>query len=162
MHYGHAGAPNSREIRDGEMVLFDMGGEYHFYASDITRSFPVNGKFTAKQKVVYESVLAAQTAVMKAMRPGVLWPDMHRLANRVICEELKKHGLLKGDVDEMQKCHIGALFMPHGLGHLMGLDTHDCGGYPYGIERIDEPGLKKLRTARKLEEGMVITVGKQS
>ena len=83
LHYGHAGAPNSRQINDGEMVLLDMGAEYHCYGSDITRSYPVNGKFTPEQIEVYETVLAAQQAVMKAMKPGVLWPDMHRLANKV-------------------------------------------------------------------------------
>jgi len=158
LHYGHAGAPNSKSLRDGEMVVFDMGAEYHCYCSDITRSFPVNGKFTQDQKVVYESVLAAQEAVMQAMKPGVLWPDMHRLANKVICVELKKHGLLQGDVEEMQKHHIGALFMPHGLGHFLGLDTHDVGGYPEGVQRIQEPGIKSLRSGRVLQEGMVITV----
>lgn len=160
LHYGHAAAPNDRLIQNGDMLLFDMGAEYHCYASDITRSYPVNGKFTPEQRQIYESVLASQNAVMNAMRPGVSWVDMHRLANRVICEELKKHGFLKGDVDEMQKHHIGSLFMPHGLGHFMGINTHDVGGYPEGILRIDEPGLKSLRSGRILQEGMVITVGK--
>jgi Xaa-Pro dipeptidase len=158
LHYGHAGAPNNRQINDGEMVLLDMGAEYYCYASDITRSYPVNGKFTQDQKEVYESVLAAQEAVMKAMKPGVSWPDMHRLATRVICEELKKHGFLQGDVDEMMKNYVGAIFMPHGLGHFLGLDTHDVGGYPDGVERSKEPGLKSLRTGRVLQEGMVLTV----
>jgi len=158
LHYGHAAAPNSKELKDGEMVVFDMGTEYHCYVSDITRSFPVNGKFTADQKIIYETVLAAQETVMKTMKPGVSWPDMHRLANRVICEELKKHGLLKGEVDDMMKNHIGALFMPHGLGHFMGIETHDCGGYPEGIEKIQEPGLRSLRSGRILQPNMVITV----
>jgi Xaa-Pro dipeptidase len=158
LHYGHAGAPNNKVIKDGDMLLFDMGAEYCCYGADITRSFPVNGKFTQDQKEVYESVLAAQEAVMKAMKPGVAWAKMHRLANRVICEELKKHGFLKGEVDEMMKNYIGALFMPHGLGHFLGIDTHDPAGYPEGTERILEPGFKSLRTVRKLEEGMVITV----
>jgi len=158
LHYGHAGAPNNRPIEDGQMVLLDMGSEYHCYGADITRSYPVNGKFTPDQIEVYESVLAAQQAVLDTMKPGVSWPDMHRLATRVICQELKKKGFLTGDVDEMMKHHIGALFMPHGLGHLLGLDTHDVGGYPEGVERIKEPGLKSLRTGRVLEEGMVLTV----
>jgi len=158
LHYGHAGAPNNKQIQDGEMAVFDMGAEYHCYASDITRSFPVNGKFTQDQRIVYETVLAAQEAVMKSMKPGVLWPEMHRLANRVICEEFKRHGLLKGDVSDMMKHHIGAVFMPHGLGHFLGIDTHDVGGYPAGTERILEPGIRSLRTVRRLEPGMVITV----
>jgi len=140
------------------MVLLDMGAEYFCYCSDITRSYPIKGKFTNDQKEVYESVLAAQEAVLKAMKPGVLWPDMHRLSNRVICQQLQKYGFLKGDVEDMIKNDIGALFMPHGLGHFMGLDTHDVGGYPEGVERPTGPGIKSLRAGRVLEEGMVITV----
>jgi len=158
LHYGNVGAPNDKKINDGEMVVFDMGAEYHCYTSDITCSFPVNGKFTQDQRDVYESVLTAQQTVLKTMKPGVLWPDMHRLAGRVILEQLKKRGFLLGEVEEMYKNHIQNLFMPHGLGHLMGLDVHDVGGYIKGVERSTDPGLKGLRCGRKLEPGMVITV----
>lgn len=158
LHYGHAGAPNSKQLQDGQILMFDMGGEYHCYASDISRSFPVNGKFTEDQKMIYEGVFAAQEAVMNTMKPGVSWPDMHLLSHRVICEHLTKHGLLKGDINEMMENHIGALFMPHGLGHLMGIDTHDCGGYPNGMKRSDSPSLRSLRCGRVLEENMVVTV----
>jgi len=95
---------------------------------------------------------------MKAMKPGVSWPSMHRLADRVICEKLKEFGLLQGDVDAMMNAFVGSLFMPHGLGHLLGLDTHDVGGYPNGMTRTQEPGLKSLRMGRILEEGMILTV----
>jgi len=158
LHYGHAAAPHDRQMNDGDMVLLDMGAEYMCYCSDITRCYPINGKFTNDQKEVYESVLAAQEAVLKAMKPGVSWPDMHRLSNRVICQELKKYGFLQGDIEDLVKNHIGALFMPHGLGHFMGLDTHDVGGFPDGVERLSDPGIRSLRTGRTLEEGMVITV----
>ncbi|XP_028392378.1 xaa-Pro dipeptidase-like isoform X1 [Dendronephthya gigantea] len=158
LHYGHAGAPNDRTIRSGDMCLFDMGGEYYCYGSDITCSFPVNGKFTEKQKNIYEAVLRASRAVMAQVKPGISWPDMHRLAERVQLEALKEIGILKGNVDDMVKVHMGAVFMPHGLGHFMGLDVHDVGGYPEGVERIDEPGIRSLRTARNLEENMVLTV----
>jgi len=158
LHYGHAGAPNDRQMQDGDMVLVDMGAEYHCYDGDITCTFPVNGKFTKDQRDVYETVLAAVHAVEANMKPGVLWPDMHRLANRVICEQLKQRGFLKGDVDEMQKAHIGALFMPHGLGHLIGLDTHDVGGYPRGTKRSTDPGISRLRCGRPLVPGMILTV----
>lgn len=158
LHYGHAAEPNSRQINDGDMCLFDMGGEYYCYVSDITCAFPANGKFTAQQKFIYEAVLAANRAVMKASKPGVSWVDMHRLSERVLLECLKAGGLVVGDVDEMMSAHLGATFMPHGLGHLMGLDVHDVGGYPKGVERIDEPGIKCLRTARILEAGMVLTI----
>jgi len=140
------------------MLMFDMGGEYHCYGADISRSFPVNGRFTDDQKQVYQAVLAAADAVIGSMKPGVPWPSMHRLADRVLLEKLKEYGFLIGDVDEMMKHFIASLFFPHGLGHLLGLDTHDVGGYPGDMKRTQEPGLKSLRCGRLLEEGMVITV----
>jgi len=158
LHYGHAGAPNSRLIKDGDILMFDMGGEYHCYGADISRSFPVNGKFTEGQREIYLSVLAAQQAVMDAMKPEVSWPDMHKLSNRVIIEQLKKYNFLHGDVEEMFANHVGALFMPHGLGHLLGIDTHDVGGYPNGTKKSTEPGLNRLRFGGLLQENMVITV----
>uniref|UniRef100_A0A8C9R7Y3 Xaa-Pro dipeptidase n=1 Tax=Scleropages formosus TaxID=113540 RepID=A0A8C9R7Y3_SCLFO len=158
LHYGHAGAPNDKVITDGDMCLFDMGGEYYCYTSDITCSFPANGKFTEDQKVIYEAVLKSSRAVMAAIKPGVLWPDMHRLADRVHLEELVKIGILHGSVDDMLKVHLGAVFMPHGLGHLLGIDVHDVGGYPEGVERIREPGLQSLRMGRVVQERMVLTV----
>lgn len=159
LHYGHAGAPNDSPIADGDMCLFDMGCEYYCYSSDITCSFPANGRFTADQRVVYEAVLAASRAVLDAIRPAVPWPDMHRLAERRILEGLLNAGLLRGDVDAMMEARLGATFMPHGLGHLMGLDVHDVGGYlSDDPPRPTEPGLRSLRTARTLREGMVLTV----
>jgi Xaa-Pro dipeptidase len=154
LHYPN----NNKDVLDGQMALLDMGAEYHCYTSDITCSFPVNGKFTENQKVVYNIVLAAQQAVMNAMAPGVKWEDMHRLADRVIVEGLLQHGFLKGSVEDLVKNQIGGLFFPHGLGHFMGLDTHDVGGYPKGVERIQERGIKSLRARRVLEAGMVLTV----
>jgi Xaa-Pro dipeptidase len=158
LHYGHQGAPNDGRMRDGDMFLNDSGAEYHGYSSDITCSYPVNGHFTAEQRGVYEAVLAANRAVQAVMKPGVPWPDMHRLAERVIAERLRDLGLVKGSTDELLARHVPAVFMPHGLGHLMGLDVHDVGGYPEGTSRIDEPGIRSLRCGRKLEAGMVITV----
>lgn len=158
LHYGHAGAPNSKQIADGDMCLFDMGGEYYCYTSDITCSYPANGKFTEDQKSVYNAVYAASRAVMAALRPGVSWVDMHKLAERKILEHLVQMGVLQGDVEEMMKVRLGAVFMPHGLGHFMGVDTHDVGGYPQGVNRIDEPGLRSLRTARTMEARMVVTI----
>jgi Xaa-Pro dipeptidase len=158
LHYGHQGAPNDQPLRDGDLFLNDSGAEYHGYASDITCSYPVNGRFTPEQRAVYEAVLDANLAVQDAMKPGVPWPDMHRLSVRVLAERLRDMGLVKGSTDELLANHVPALFMPHGLGHLMGLDVHDCGGYPEGVERIDEPGIRSLRCGRALEEGMVITV----
>ncbi|XP_061820566.1 xaa-Pro dipeptidase [Nerophis lumbriciformis] len=158
LHYGHAGAPNDKTIMDGDMCLFDMGGEYYCYSSDITCSFPANGKFTADQRAIYEAVLKSSRTVMAAIKPGVKWTEMHRLADRVHLEELVKMGLLKGTVDDMMKVHMGSVFMPHGLGHLLGIDVHDVGGYPEGVERINEPGLRSLRMGRLVQERMVLTV----
>ncbi|KAK4415638.1 Xaa-Pro dipeptidase [Sesamum alatum] len=144
LHYGHAAAPNDRTLEDGDMALLDMGAEYHFYGSDITCSFP--------------AVLRAHNAVISSMRPGVNWVNMHKLAERTILESLKEGNLLLGDVDAMVHERLGAVFMPHGLGHLLGIDTHDPGGYLKGAERPKEAGLKSLRTSRELLAGMVITV----
>ncbi|KAI1285452.1 Xaa-Pro dipeptidase [Halotydeus destructor] len=159
LHYGHSGAPNNKTIENGDICLFDMGCEYNCYASDITCSFPANGKFTADQKIVYNAVLKSSRAVMAAVKPGVSWLDMHLLADRVHLEELKKHGLLVGDVDEMMEQRLGAVFMPHGLGHFLGIDTHDVGGYlDHCPARSELPGLKSLRTARILAKDMFLTI----
>ncbi|KAH7726291.1 xaa-Pro dipeptidase [Aphelenchoides avenae] len=174
LHYGHEGAPNDRLIKDGDMCCFDMGPEYNCYASDVTCSFPANGKFTEKQKVVYNAVLKANRAVLEAAKPGtpvtyatfshpsfsgVSWVDMHKLAEKVILTDLKAAGILTGDVDEMVEKRVGAVFMPHGLGHFLGLDVHDCGGYLGDAPpRSTLPGLKSLRTTRTLKERMVITI----
>ncbi|XP_028790599.1 xaa-Pro dipeptidase-like [Neltuma alba] len=158
LHYGHAAAPNDRTLKDGDMALLDMGAEYHFYGSDITCSFPVNGKFTSDQSLIYNAVLDAHNAVISAMKPGVSWVDMHKLAEKVILESLKRGGIVIGNVDDMMTKRLGAVFMPHGLGHFLGIDTHDPGGYLKGLQRPKEPGLKSLRTVRHLQERMVITV----
>ncbi|KAL6974517.1 Xaa-Pro dipeptidase [Sarracenia purpurea var. burkii] len=158
LHYGHAAAPNDRTLEDGDMALLDMGAEFHFYGSDITCSFPVNGKFTSDQCLVYNAVLGAHNAVISSMKPGVSWVDMHKLAEQKILQSLKKECLLIGDVDDMMAERLGAVFMPHGLGHLLGIDTHDPGGYLKGAKRPSESGLRALRTSRELQEGMVITV----
>lgn len=158
LHYGHAAAPNDRTLEDGDMALLDMGAEYHFYGSDITCSFPVNGKFTGDQCLIYNAVLEAHNAVISAIKPGASWVDMHNLAERFILNSLKNAGIVVGDVNDMMAYRMGAVFMPHGLGHFLGIDTHDPGGFPKGIERPKEPGLRSLRTVRELQEGMVITV----
>ncbi|XP_048509975.1 xaa-Pro dipeptidase isoform X2 [Athalia rosae] len=139
--------------------LFDMGGNYCGYAADITCSFPANGKFTKDQKMIYDAVLEARTAVLNAAKPGVSWSDMHILANKVLLSNLVKGGLLVGDIDEMMSAGLGEIFQPHGLGHFLGLDVHDVGGYlPGHPERPSQPGLRKLRTARTLRAGMVLTI----
>jgi Xaa-Pro dipeptidase len=158
LHYGHQGAPNDGVMRDGDLFLNDSGAEYHGYSADITCTYPVGGRFTPEQRDVYEAVLASNRAVQAAMKPGVPWPDMHRLAERVITERLRDMGLVRGSTEELLSAHVSALFMPHGLGHLLGLDVHDPGGYPEGTSRIDEPSIRSLRCGRKLAAGMFITV----
>jgi Xaa-Pro dipeptidase len=149
------------------MALLDMGAEYHCYASDITCSFPVSGSFTPDQLSIYNAVLNAQVEVIKRLRPGVSWVEMHRVAEREVLRGLIMCGVLVGAdgdnkenvIDTMLDADLGAIFMPHGLGHLIGIDTHDVGGYLEGNPpRSTRPGLKKLRTARIVEEGMVLTV----
>ncbi|XVE70566.1 hypothetical protein DITRI_Ditri10aG0082100 [Diplodiscus trichospermus] len=120
LHYGHAAAPNDRVLEDGDMALLDMGAEYSFYGSDITCTFPVNGKFTSYQGLIYNAVLDAHNAVITAMKPGVSWVDMHKLAEKIVLESLKKGNILVGNVDNMMVERLGAIFMPHGLGHLLG------------------------------------------
>ncbi|KAL3924234.1 MAG: hypothetical protein SGILL_001164 [Bacillariaceae sp.] len=192
LHYGHAGEPNSRLIGEHDNCLFDMGAEYQCYASDITCSFPANGKFTAKYKAVYESVLNAQRAVYDMMKPGVSWVDCHEAAELEVVKGLYKIGIVQlppseGVNEEEKKINgngnanditteldeatvailkdlvhshrLGAVFMPHGMGHFLGIDTHDVGGYlPGHPPRSPLPGLKSLRTARILHEKMVLTV----
>eukprot|EP00735_Rhodelphis_limneticus_P006160 TRINITY_DN18530_c0_g1::TRINITY_DN18530_c0_g1_i1::g.2806::m.2806 TRINITY_DN18530_c0_g1::TRINITY_DN18530_c0_g1_i1::g.2806 ORF type:complete len:519 (+),score=143.85,sp/P12955/PEPD_HUMAN/48.87/2e-157,Peptidase_M24/PF00557.19/9.5e-54,AMP_N/PF05195.11/4.9e-32,DUF3793/PF12672.2/0.22 TRINITY_DN18530_c0_g1_i1:75-1559(+) len=154
---------NDKEILAGELCLFDMGGEYKRYASDITCTFPSNGKFSDAQKQVYNIVLKAVLAVEEAIKPGVEWTDMHLLAERVMTEGLVELGIIKSGftMEELEKHRVGAVFFPHGLGHLLGLDVHDVGGYTGTAEnrpRLKEFGLKSLRTRRVLESGLVLTV----
>ena len=109
--------------------------------------------------MIYEAVLEAQRQIFAAMRPGVAWSDLHRLMWRVQLQALIAAGLLLGDLDEMMAAGLGAVFTPCGMGHLIGLDCHDVGGYMPGCPpRSAEAGLAKLRTARILEAGMCLTV----
>ena len=137
-----------------------MGAEYCCYCSDITCSYPVNGKFTADQKIVYQAVLRAARAVFDQVRPGADWRGLHLLANRVVLEDLTAAGLFTGNVDDMMAVNLaGRLLQPHGLGHFMGCDVHDVGGYLEGHpERSALPGLRSLRTARTLAANMVLTI----
>ncbi|XP_075976769.1 dipeptidase C [Anticarsia gemmatalis] len=158
LHYGHAGAPNCKIIKDGDICLFDMGGNYAGYAADITCSFPANGKFTEDQKLIYEAVLAGRDAVIREAKPGVMWDEMHLTANRAMLEHLKTGNLLKGDVEDMIKAGVHGVLQPHGLGHLLGLDVHDVGGYLAHCPPRPAGPLARLRTARPLLAGMLLTI----
>ncbi|KAI9325471.1 peptidase M24, structural domain-containing protein [Zopfochytrium polystomum] len=160
LHYVKNNLPFSSPTAESPcpIVLVDAACEVQCYASDITRCFPVSGKFEGDAKVIYEIVLEMQKRVLAAMKPGVQWENMHRLAAEVALDGLLKAGILQGDRSELLANHIPALFFPHGLGHLLGIDVHDCGGYPKGVERIQEPGIRYLRMRRELKPGMVVTV----
>ena len=164
LHYGHPGEPNEHTTKDGDMKLHDMGAEYHGYTADVTCSFPIGGKFTPEQASVYNAVWAAVVEVEEACRPGVEYTDLHFISQRVMLRELKKGGLFTGEVEEMLEAGVMAIFMPHGLGHQLGLDVHDVGGYlpGQGKEILKDtkpyPITQNLRCSRKMKEGMVFTV----
>jgi len=149
---------NNKVILDGQMTLLDMGGEYACYASDITCAYPVNGKFTEKQRLIYQGVLNAQRAVFRAIKPGACWIELHKLAMRTATDQLREIGIVRGTWEELCAAQIPYLFQPHGLGHMLGMDVHDVGGIPEGKERPQEEMLKKLRNIRLLEVGFVVTV----
>ncbi len=125
LHY----VENDQAFKDGDLVLCDMGSELEGYASDITRTFPVSGKFTPKQADIYNLVLKAQTSVITQIIPGIDWSSMHYLSLKVICDGLYDYGLIQGDKSEVDDNYkeIAKYFMPHGIGHLMGKDVHDVG-----------------------------------
>jgi Xaa-Pro aminopeptidase len=152
-------------LEEGDLLLVDSGAESpRFYASDITRTMPATGKFSKQQRDIYEIVLAANQAAIEAAAPGVTNRELHLLAARTISEGLKDIGLMKGNVDKAVAAGAHALFFPHGIGHMIGLDVHDMEdlgdivGYEEGEERSDQFGLAYLRLARKLEPGFVITI----
>jgi Xaa-Pro aminopeptidase len=152
-------------LQTGQMMVTDAGAETLMnYVSDITRTVPVGGKFNQRQKEIYEIALKANTEVIKQSKPGILYRDMHFLAAKTIASGLKDLGLMKGDIDEAVQQGAHALFMPHGLGHQMGLDVHDMEGfgedyvgYDDEIKRSEQFGLAFLRFAKKLKKGLVLT-----
>lgn len=154
LHY----VENNRQIENGDLFLIDAGFEYQGYASDYTRTYPANGKFTPVQAAVYDAVLEAQKQVIEMIEPEIKMENLHMQAARTMMEGLKEADIVKGSVDDLMEYDIFALFFPHGLGHFLGLDTHDVGGYPKGVEEIDRPGIKYLRMRRRMQPGMVVTV----
>ena len=152
-------------LKNGDLLLVDAGFDSpEGYATDHTRTFAVGGKFSQKQKDIYNIVLAANEIVHEKSRPGVTYRDMHFEACKVIASGLKQLGLMKGDIEEAVSQGAHALFMPHGLGHALGLDVHDMEGlgedivgYTDDIKRSDQFGTAYLRFARRLEPGHVVT-----
>jgi Xaa-Pro aminopeptidase len=133
-------------MEDGDLLLIDAGCEWGYHSADITRTFPVNGRFTAAQRAVYEIVLRAQLAGIAAARPGNRYEAIHEAARRVLAEGLVALGALPRGVEESLAMHHYREFYMHGTGHWLGMDVHDVGDY-----KID-------RTSRVLEPGMVLTV----
>jgi Xaa-Pro aminopeptidase len=137
---------NNALLRDGDLVLIDAGCEYEYYAADITRTFPVNGRFSTEQRALYEIVLKAQLDAIKVIKPGTPWDEPHNVTVRVITQGLVDLGLLKGEVQELIKSEAYRAFYMHRAGHWLGIDVHDVGNY-----KIDN-------TWRLLEPGMVTTI----
>ena len=153
-------------LKKGKMMVADAGAETALhYASDITRTTPVGGKFSGLQKDIYEIILTANMEAIKTTRPGISNRDIHFAACRVIASGLKELGLMTGDIDEAVTAGAHALFMPHGIGHMMGLDVHDMEalgenytGYSEDVKRSDQFGHAFLRFALPYKPGHVFTI----
>lgn len=157
-HYHHALQPD-------DLLLVDAGAETELgWASDVTRTWPVSGKFSSTQREIYQGVLAAHDACIEAIAPGIEYREIHLLAVRKMAEMLVALGLLEGQVDSLIEQNIPAYFFPHGVGHLLGLDVHDMedlgdrAGYALGRTRSDRLELKFLRLDRPLQERMIVTI----
>jgi len=137
---------NDAVLQDGDLLLIDGGGEFDMYAADITRTFPVNGRFGKYQKLIYELVLAAQQAAIEAVKPGNRWNDPHDRAVEVLTEGMLELGILKGKLKTLLEDQAYKPYYMHRTGHWLGMDVHDVGDYKNG------------ETWRKLEPGMVLTV----
>ncbi|MGE8648968.1 MAG: Xaa-Pro aminopeptidase [Acinetobacter sp.] len=142
LHY----VENDKELKDGDLVLIDAACEYQFYASDITRTFPVNGKFSPEQKALYNVVLDAQIAAINAVQIGNSYKEPHNVAVRILVQGLLDLGIMQGEIDEIIQTESFRQFYMHGTGHWLGMDVHDVGTYKANGEW------------RAYEEGMVVTV----
>ena len=159
------GSPSDAVLEDGRLVICDAGCELDDYCSDHTRTMPVNGKFTQSQLEIYSIVEECHDYVLDVAKPGVKYMDVHFAVCRKMTDRLKELGLMKGDTDEAVKAGAHAMFLPHGLGHMMGMDVHDMEGLGQiyvGFDEETRPNLEQfgtncLRMGRKLEEGFVLT-----
>jgi Xaa-Pro aminopeptidase len=142
LHY----VENDKELKDGDLVLIDAACEYQFYASDITRTFPVNGKFSPEQKALYNIVLDAQIAAINAVQIGNSYKEPHNVAVRILVQGLLDLGIMQGKIEEIIETESFRQFYMHGTGHWLGMDVHDVGAYKTNGEW------------RPYEEGMVVTV----
>lgn len=157
---------HNNRLQEGHLLINDCGAESALhYAADITRTIPVGGKFNSRQKDIYEIVLAAQETAIDSIKSGVRFLDIHLKAAQVIASGLKDLGLMKGDVEAAVHAGAHALFFPHGLGHMLGMDVHDMEnlgenyvGYDESVRRSEQFGLAYLRLAKNLQPGFVLTV----
>lgn len=157
---------HSQILKEGRLLLCDAGAEsVSHYASDFTRTIPVGGKFNQRQKDIYNIVLAANNKAIEIAKPGIPYIQVHLESAKIIAAGLKELGLMKGDVNDAVTNGAHALFLPHGLGHMMGIDVHDMEdlgennvGYDDEISRSDQFGTAYVRLGRKLQEGFVVTV----
>ena len=159
------GSPSDAKLEESRLALCDAGCELDDYCSDHTRTMPVSGKFTQRQLEIYSIVEECHDYVLNVAKPGVKYMDVHFAVCRLMSERLKELGLMKGDVDEAVKAGAHAMFLPHGLGHMMGMDVHDMEGLEQihvGFNEETPPNLEQfgtncLRMGRRLEEGFVVT-----
>ena len=159
------GNPSMAVLEEGRLALCDCGAEtINNYCSDNTRTMPVSGKFTQRQLEIYTIVEACHDHALELSKPGVKYYDVHMGVCRMMTERLKELGLMKGDTDEALAAGAHAMFLPHGLGHMMGMDVHDMEaldqkyvGYDDEIQPSTQFGTSALRMARRLEKGFVVT-----
>ena len=160
------GAPSMNKLEEGRLVLCDAGGEtLNNYCSDNTRTMPVNGKFTQRQLEIYSIVEACHDYTLELAKPGVKYADVHFAVCRLMFDRLKELGLAKGNTEEAVRAGAHAMFLPHGLGHMMGMDVHDMENLDQinvGFDEETRPNLEQfgtncLRMGRRLEEGFVVT-----
>ena len=147
---------NEDDIRGRWNLLLDAGGEFRCYAADITRTFPISGTFNKESRQIYDLVLKMQKECTSMLKDGVLWDDVHVRAHEVAIEGLSDIGILKGNKIEIFKQRTSVAFFPHGLGHYLGMDTHDTGGHANYTD--SDSMFKYLRVRGKLPAGSVITV----
>jgi Xaa-Pro dipeptidase len=152
LHYVHNAAP----IKDQNLLLLDAGCEVDCYASDITRTFPIKGTFTDESLAIYKIVLDMQKQCINALKAGVLWDSIHELAHKIAIKGLLDLGILKGDAEQIFKARTSVAFFPHGLGHYLGMDTHDSGGDPNYADK--DVMFRYLRKRGTLPARSVITV----
>ena len=159
------GNPSCAQLEAGRLALCDAGCELDDYCSDNTRTMPVSGKFTQRQLEIYSIVEACHDYVLEVAKPGVKYADVHFAVCRLMTDRLKELGLMKGDTDEAVRAGAHAMFLPHGLGHMMGMDVHDMEGLGQiyvGFDEETRPNLEQfgtncLRMGRRLQEGFVVT-----